>query len=353
MSREGRATQTLVSSGRHRRATNFSCSGNVLEELLLHYRPRISSHICPPAPSTSLQEESDKGENSTSSRQPLGDMSNVSTQPSVAEKSVSKPAMCETLSPGEIKQRESSMLLDDSAVGDVGAGDKSASISSENVKHRDSLGSATLAEENASHESYLIPLDQIKRRESGMISLGEIKRQDSGISLPHQASSGENDLIPVEQIKRRESGMIPLGQIKRRDSGMIPVEQIKRRESGMIPLGQIKRRDSGLIPWSQIKHRESGMDLLDWSKGQDSDAIPVQKIKRRESCLHLLPSAEELESSEGSSFFPKEFIVIDDSDDDDHNDSIICMGDDDCYILDLTNNISMVELDDSMDCDNC
>lgn len=358
MSREGRPTLGLTKTNKVRRAMNFSPTGDVLEEMVLYYRPRISSCVPKPINSNPIQKatkELQYQSQTNGERRPLVDVGNVPLQPpstkNVADEnpSLSSQEVCSQLMfPAEIKRRDSSV----SSATAVDAAGKEQWLSAAGIKRRESCAADEIPPPNTRAHKNLAsgfpkdvgPTNQGEHQESGMIPLDQIKRRESGI-------------IPADQIKRRQSGMIPTDQITCQESGVIPTDQINQQESRMISTDQIKRRESGLHLMDEIKlkHQEGSLKL-----------IPPSKIKRRESCLPRDPSdgedsektsetGEELHMiREGSD---ESIIIIDNTDDegDDiyvvnfEDDSIVCMGDDDCYVMDVSNNMSLIDLDDTVD----
>ena len=337
----------LTKTDKVRRAKYFIPTNDVLEEVVIYYRPRIYSHTPAPIASDPIPEAAAELQNQPQTgteRRPLGDVGNWPLQPPATKAlKLFQEANC-------ARSRFSATPSDTS--------DTEQWLSAANIKQRDSCTAGLVPPppnqtlksleplspqdvDTKLHESGLIPTDQIKRRESGMIPMDQIKRRES-------------DIVTMAQTKGQESKIIPADQIKRRESGMIPINQIKRRESGMIPINKVKRRESGMILMDEVKHQEDSSGL-----------IPPGKIKRRESCLptvfsvgeHGEETGEELQMSpEGD----RSFVIIDDTDDEDddiyvvecQDDSVVYMGDDDCCLMDVSNNISLVELDmtiDSMD----
>lgn len=340
----------LTKTDKVRHAKYFIPTNDVLEEVVLYYRPRIYSHTPAPIASDPIPEAAAELQNQPQTgteRCPLGDVGNRPMQPPATKDSVDALKLFQEAN--RARSRFSATPSDTS--------DTEQWLSAANIKQRDSCAAGLVPPPNQTLQSLepLSPQDvDIKLHESGLIPTDQIKRRESG-------------MIPVDQIKRRESDIVTMAQIKGQESKIIPADQIKRRESGMIPVNQIKRRESGMIPINKVKRRESGMILMDEVKHQEdsSGLIPPGKIKRRESCLptvfsvgeHGEETGEELQiSPEGD----RSFIIIDDTDDEDddiyivecQDDSVVYMGDDDCCVMDVSNNISLVELDmtiDSMD----
>ncbi|PVD20714.1 hypothetical protein C0Q70_18873 [Pomacea canaliculata] len=101
-----------------------------------------------------------------------------------------------------------------------------------------------------------------------------------------------------------------------------------------------------LITPENIKRRESSAPMLQQIKSEVG-LIPSDNIKRRASETFQLIRAKE-ENQDDS------IIIIGDSDEEDNlydeceGDSVVYMGDDECCILELSNNFSIVELEESM-----
>ena len=351
VSRDGRPVMGLTKTDKVRHAKYFIPTNDVLEEVVLYYRPRIYSHTPAPITSDPIPEAAAELQNQPQTgtvRRPLGDVGNRPLQPSATKDSADALKLYQEAN--RARSRFSATPNDTS--------DTEQRLSVANIKQRDSCTAGLVPPPPNQMLERLEPLSpqdvDTKLHESGLILTDPIKRRESG-------------MIPMDQIKRRESDIVTMAQIKGQESKIIPADQIKRRESGMIPINQIKRRESGMIPINKVKRRESGMILMDEVKHQEdsSGLIPPGKIKRRESCLpkvfsvgeHSEEAGEELQMSpEGD----RSFVIIDDTDDEDddiyivecQDDSVVYMGDDDCCVMDVSNNISLVELDmtiDSMD----
>ena len=328
VSRDGRPVMGLTKTNKVRRAKYFIPTNDVLEEVVLYYRPRIYSHTPAPIASDPIPEaaaELQHQPQTGTERRPLGDVGNRPLQPPATKDSADALKLIQEAN--HARSRFSATPSDTS--------DTEQWLSAANIKRRDSCAAGLVPPPNQTLESLepLSPEDvDVKLHESGLIPTDQIKRRESG-------------MISMDQIKRRESDIVTTAQSKGQESKIIQADQIQRRESGVIPINQIKRRESGMIPVNKVKRRESGMILMD-------------EVKRRESCLPTVFSVGEQgeETGEGD----RSFIIIDDTDDEDddiyivecQDDSVVYMGDDDCCVMDVSNNISLVELDmtiDSMD----
>ncbi|KAK7114497.1 uncharacterized protein [Littorina saxatilis] len=315
VAREGRPTFSLVQTGQFRHAQRFCPTPQVLEEVVLYYRPRIYSRTpktvatisAPPA----LKE--DEGSQDVA-RTPLSDVGNMMPELNAFYSAIQTPSqeMSSTKEPMCDRRLMVSELPEPSPQESHETG-SSSPVPSQAAEH--SSDSSPEAERYSQFAPSILP-HKIKRRESSMIP-------------PELAEHSETVMIPPEQIKRRESNMI------------LPDHQ--QTESGLIPLGKIKSRKScspGLIPLDQIKRRESFLprsSTIDESGGDGVEGDKQLAIKR-----------ELLDNS---------YILVSDSDDEDtgiylydHEDnSVVYMGDDDCCMFEISQNISLIDLEDELD----
>jgi hypothetical protein len=167
-------------------------------------------------------------------------------------------------------------------------------------------------------------------------------------------ASPSANLIPSEKIKTRRSCLLPQPPL---------LDEEKKEEvdipTALIPREKIKtRRSCLLIPASQIKRRESGLPPISQEKGEGKEEEEVEKEEEEKVEKRYIGHKIKVDDIS--------YIVIDDDSDDDEGTEDVVIQEDDCCvveegdyheadddddveIMEISQNISMVDLDATCD----
>ncbi|KAL8570448.1 hypothetical protein ACOMHN_034483 [Nucella lapillus] len=475
VSREGKPTLNITKTSKFRQVYKYrQIPDTPLEEILLYYRPHVTSHI-PKIPTHPVIKQENEEEQKP--RVPLSDLSNTATRQvkSDGEKmdgenskkmdgenmdsenmngenmngehgSQSSTDLAENLGNMAIKSGEAASHCEQKGVQNCEPSERSESSEQQSVtgpengwsrerqvelmETGDMNSNASEGGPNTAGDSGLLTEHSSTAGDSGLLTEHSSTAGDSGLLTEHshgvfaldvkhgdssdavmtspvkvkQRDSCPSALVPPMNmnIKTREScetAMIPPMNIKQREScgsAMVPPVNIHQQvscASPMIPLEKIKQRAScgfAMIPPVDIKHCkscESALIPLETIKKRESCGfamVPPMTIKQRASCGSALTPPEQTEEPSGDSqaeidekkdiVDDKEetirFVLVDESDSEDEiifmfeeedercvyikaeedvdEDSIICMGDDDCYFLDVSNHDTVVEINDTI-----
>ncbi|XP_076470618.1 uncharacterized protein LOC143300667 [Babylonia areolata] len=396
VSREGRSTLNLTPTGHFRIMNRYVPRPDAVEELLLYYRPHIPSYT----PITAIkQEDGEMKDTSLQPRAPLGDVGNMVAQQRPAESVGSPMKVVESVAePREVCSEMTHDLYNmDIQCGreltDQSAGGQSTApeIPPQKVKSRPSCDSAMLppqveiktseTDEKHGEESSSLETNAPKKWKTrpscdwAMVPPQQLMSSNSA-TVENRWTSEDHKLepIPLQKMKSRPScasAMTP------------PQEQVKTcetdqklGESSVLEMNSSKKLktcpsySSALSPQPQEQSNTCDTDEKPGGESSLLEMMVPKKMKSRPSCAWaMVPQSQETLQQLQAVSAPKveqvdaqwqtEATTLSDESDGEMDESVmymgreeaegeslIYMGDDDCCVLDVSNHVSIVEIDD-------
>lgn len=158
-------------------------------------------------------------------------------------------------------------------------------------------------------------------------------------TAPDKGDPGHTPLKPLVTDKMKSSPRTPLGDVSNRGKGSVTNDTFKTEVVTSTPI-------SSVLPAENIKQEMRAMSPV-LEEAEEEPLPPIirpKDIKKRASEMFdmIRIKQENLEEDADDDCF----IIIDDYGFED--DSVVYMGDDDCQILDISNNISVIDLGDTL-----